>query len=1729
MLNQFYNYLSDKLIQFFQGQSLEGGERYYLQFEDEKQVSDLYKVLKTKDIAADFDYQHKLGSPYSTFSLNFGEFRVVVAATIENVTPDFLVTLRNEVGEQKDKWSKTALLSICHETLDSIRGGSSDLQKEGLPFHVKSITKNLKKEIENSILSKSEKEVAQFYLNQKLEDMILQPALWDFAEVLALLSQGKIKKEDYPNLGVFYDENLEQYTPSQIRKRLQENHEFFEKIQHFHEYENLSQQLEKLFDERGVTRLKKEDWKEESFVFIKESNERNQPVRKPLGYIGSNKTITKDNLIYWDKAQQETKSGLRKRHIIIFNPEKYEGIEIDFEFDQTLKKEFIHIKNRDICTVSGKKLKLNIPTNKDEVTFQKVVYTHENDSKSKYEFHIAIVGCVSEVLQGIKTYYEINVKEKQIIINNKGEAIVFGQNIESPTEIVLDEDDLTVAVSSHMEGIKISSLSPAWGDGILSFYLALNDTKIPFVAKDLIIRSAPVLGKRIWKLKREYQAHFQYVNKKLQQGTREYYPRDEFKEFLEYEQLWIQNGYKFALKSISGLEEIPLELPVNLLNAYLSLVSFYRENNLLPSLAYMDQTLLQLSREYLQAFNDEISSIEENKIPSDNQLSILKLGTVEETGQILLTPLHPINVAYQVAINEHIGNEEIETHILDRLQPHNLLPYMYGNNDELFRPLMVSDAWEWTTYQPVKKVAVGQSNEFLAKVIEEKVIQFVDHFNYLFVPEAKSPLKINVIQISNDEEVLKGFINYLKKQIEKNGPQKVVPIEVALFNGVDVISSFEQFSLLDDVNEVQDKYKISFESKNIDPVDLLRIIREKIHYYKLSDEGEYQYAHISFYKMNTQDAEAKDNMDEIETGLSLNGLLSSVTSVAGRKDYRTGFGTKNVLLNENLLIKTAKSINELASNLEKGGVNPYLKNKSIVTRTSAMREEVLDKLYDSSYWVTFIDPNVGLDFFQKSKRELLVIHYSDQFNSSDQYVAITVTDKANQYRNVIKQYLQENKVTARNENIDDAIRAFNTINGEWLLRVIGSKGHFSREKVSIISAIKYSLSYFYHPNIVWVPISLEEILRVSGAVKLSKSEGVFTAKNLGVKGSHSDDLLLIGLEITDEDKLYLHYYPIEVKIGINQDSVITKAKDQIRKTKYLLDKELRKTDEEGKRVFTNKFFRNFFIQLFLANSQKFIMNNIWPESSYKVIDKVKARLLNDDYEVGHHLTPYIGNGAVLSFRKEATWRSSKIEENVLILELTEEDAYTGVVEEIEVIKGRIQSGNTDIRKSILLSNRHSDGVIDEDYDDSLSTLETDKPSSKEDDNEFLPTDKIEGNDKPINKDVVEIEIPIIKPKPSKELSKVRVLLGNAEGSTKDVYWEYGHPQLANRHILISGKSGQGKSYFIQCMLMELCSQGISSIIFDYTDGFKKSKLEPEFKEQLGDKIEQFLVARDKFPINPFKRNQKELDEDEYIQEDFSDVAERMKSVLASIYKDLGIQQQNAIYQAIMRGMSKHGDNMNLEKLREELDQDTSGPAKTALSQLNPMIDKNPFNHIKQYDWAELEEKQGKVFIIQLAGFTRDVQLMITEFILWDLWYYKLQYGRQNIPLPVILDEAQNLDHGEKSPSAKVLTEGRKFGWSGWYATQFLKGLLSTDEISRLQMASHKIYFAPPDSEISSIASVLSHDANSRKEWEKALASLHKGQCISYGPMLMEDKSLKQVKPIIIDIATLTERIKRMNP
>ncbi|WP_099353724.1 DNA phosphorothioation-dependent restriction protein DptH [Fredinandcohnia onubensis] len=1729
MLNQYYKYLSDVLLKFFKETEIKPGDRFYLQLDTHGEVEELVEVFKNHEDAIPFTYQHNMGEPYSTFGININNVNLVFANTSSNVKPDFLVTLRNQVGEQQGVWEKTALFSIVSEQLDSIEGGSSNLQKEGMPLHPSSLFQQLKTDIEKSNLTSTEVIILLDNLKRLMDDHFFQQVtLLDFEEIFEVLSKGKVEDKDYKKFGLFKDNELSTLKGNKLNDRLMKNRELFEYVQKVHDFGgSLDEELGQKFTQKGVQELKKEDWAEESFSdiarFAEEKIKESKKTKVELKKISIDK-----ELVIWDRALSETSAGQRKRQIIIFNPNQEESVSLHVNFEiegsevKSLSKEFFTIsKGSDVTLNVGKiNATFEIPASKDKTTFIKIAYKHEGKASLGSEFHIAIFPCNEVTLKDLKTKYFVNVSNNCLELESDIEEIKFGDGYNSESIEIVSADEI-IQIPEDTEITLIPQPEAFDDDDQLLITVEDNGCRIPIRLKNDLPEATPITGMRIWKMKREEAKDFKFQNNRLMIGNNEYYTHKEYKTFFEWEQKWVENNIQSAILDSEEVVPVSLELNEDLREAYSRFIQYFRINSI-PSLCYYSDELKKRAQDYLQEYLRQIKSFEEGKAPGNKGRNLNKLGVMVAANEVYFTPFHPIVVAYQLYLTEKVGQEPIDNMILSRLKPDSLIPFIYNDHDQLYKPDSQSHAPEWIRFKPVREVTVSDASQYLAKVVHEKITQFEEHFEFLFLSDSKAPLQLNVVNITNDKEILRGIVNWIIEKIEEKGPDELKPVEVSLYMDISQQSAFDEFSRMEKLEQVKSYLNINLKSSKYDESDILRFIRENLFYFKHSnDEKSYRYGHISFYKMHAQQHRAHLPMKDMVTGISLDGVFSTVPSMKGEENYRSGFGIKGCQIDDNILLQTAFFANELAANMFNGGNDTYKKGEGIVSRTDIEDEETLSKIFDASYWVTFIDPSVDLEFFQKYDRNLVVIHYNDQFTSSSRYDAITVTDKSNQFNSVIKEILVNKDIEVTEENIVNTIKAFNTFNGEWLLRIAGSKGHFDREKLSIISAIKYSLAYFNHPKILWVPISLEEILRVAGAVSLNKREGVFTAKNLGVTGKHSDDLLLVGLE--HGDTLKLHYYPVEVKIGNNPSGVFEKAKEQIYNTRKLFDNEL--IYKDGKKTFKNQFYRNFFAQIFIANAKKIKQSELWDEGDYKLSEEIIEKLLSDDYEVSTDLKSLIGEGAIISFQKDAYLRTSSLEDNVTILNLTLHDGFEGIVKSIQNLTEKIQTGKTDFVKERLISYNYKYERSSEQETNFEEKIDHVSQDNEESDLNIIDSSNLDNKQTTVVVDENDgIELPNDNERTdSTPLEKVRILIGKALNSNKQIYWEYGNKNLANRHLLISGNSGQGKTYFMQCLLLEKAKQGISSIVIDYTEGFLPNQLEPEFVEYLGNNLKQSVVYNERFPINPFKRNVRDIGGLTF-PENETDVAERIKSVFGAVYSTLGIQQLNAIYEATINGLHKYGDSMDLQKLKLELEEEGSNYAKTALSQIRPLIDRNPFNNSSELDWKEIIESDGQVFVIQLTGYPRDVQLMITEFILWDLWNYAVRNGNKNIPMPVVMDEAQNLDHTENSPSARILQEGRKFGWSAWYATQFLKSQLDASELARLQMASEKVYFAPPDQEVSYIAGSLSYNPNDKKEWEKKLSSLKKGQCIVNGPVLDDRGELTQPIVTVVNITPLWERI-----
>ena len=98
MLNEFYKYIANNTVSFFQGRAdtIRPGERYCLKLDTEEMVQGVDQALREKTLADHIQGKYHYGNVYDTFTIIISaNVEVVVASKINGMTDDFLATLRN--------------------------------------------------------------------------------------------------------------------------------------------------------------------------------------------------------------------------------------------------------------------------------------------------------------------------------------------------------------------------------------------------------------------------------------------------------------------------------------------------------------------------------------------------------------------------------------------------------------------------------------------------------------------------------------------------------------------------------------------------------------------------------------------------------------------------------------------------------------------------------------------------------------------------------------------------------------------------------------------------------------------------------------------------------------------------------------------------------------------------------------------------------------------------------------------------------------------------------------------------------------------------------------------------------------------------------------------------------------------------------------------------------------------------------------------------------------------------------------------------------------------------------------------------------------------------------------------------------------------------------------------------------------------------------------------------
>lgn len=1714
---QLYKYIANLIVDFFQSQKIAPGDRFNLYLEEISHVEGLYAALRNENDTKPFSFTHPDGDgEYNTYTINIDDTAVIVSSSA-NASEDYFTMLRNQVADQQGIFELKAILILFSGKLDSLLGGSGSLIKEGMPLHYQSFKQRLEKDIVSSSFDNHEKLILSQVLYRKTKSVVEDNnSIFDYAQVIECLVNEEINTENYNSLGLFPHEELSSISEAKTQKQLlQLNFDLFEKMENMHLHGNPEVELERIVSERGRQELTKSDWGSNDFNQVNDWKEAKETKVAPKfqEVLGSDAFRT-----IWSRPDGSGEAGKRSNNLIVFNPHQEYPYELELKFDEFIRKEGVEVrKGKDHIkpSCSGYSLKLEID-GKDEASPFSIVLYRDPDSGKLYKFKILQVHSEEALFKQFENSYLISNKANPHLMLDEAEELVFNYGVGNAVSESL-EIERSYRVIPDNE-LKLHVDYAAITEDVVPFKIDVEGTEIDIAIKPESEPPKPIQGIDVWKNKREFATNFRFEQTeetlKLLFRNNERTVRGRFRKNLLLESHMINSDH-FSWMEYSDQELRPHELHLSdrLKNAFNALRIEYRDckDEILPSLVYLKDDFKTLAENYVSVFLEELIEIQENSPLSLQKKGLMWLGVVQERygeGLIKHSPLHPLNVAYQLYLNDRLKGEKVYDAILKRLNPMNLVPFL-ENKGKVYTPVDSNDSPEWICYTEYLESEQAVPKSYVTKLITDKIVDFTHNFNFLFSQSSYSPIIINVINLGDCREVVQGIFEYYRTFLNKHKthrPDELLPIDVNIYGSQKLVTKFEELTFYDRVEDVEEHIEVKLKTSNFEKEDLLNAFLEKVKFFSKpfpKEQEEYEYAHITFYQFDRNKIKRNTNKtSDIKSGISMDGLMADVPSVPIGQTYRSGFGIKYIEDNRPKLVKVADLYNALV-NVADSGEN-FERNKAICSAIDFEVKAQLEKLYSNSQWVTYIDPKVDLDFF-KEKEDLVIIHYSDQYNNSSGYDAITVSSKTDQYSFIVGEFLEKNHVQySDKEDTLKVINFFNAINGDWLLKLIRQDSQFPREKISLLSGIKSALTFLYHPNITWVPVSLEEILRISGSAGLKMAEGPFSATNLGYDDlSYSDDLLMIGLE-NRQGRLKMHLFPMELKIG--GSNLVKKGLEQGERTAKLLRLHLTKID------FFGEFNRNFFGKLALTGAEKMHLYKIWEGQDWvKVINEYRGDLLNNNFDIATELDEKYGKFGLLIFQSGNAKRELKRENDYVLGVLLESDGYNFLIKSIDELIQLFHETQTSIKKENLL----------------ISCLNADQlESSSFKSTHVSAPEEVETAPTPLLEEVEEIKT---APKSNQaNVNGIEVLFGTNLNDGSKVVWEPNNTdKVMHTNTGIIGTMGTGKTQFTKSLIAQLTwnaehnigDEPLGILIFDYKGDYIKEDFVKSTNAKVYDPYH--------LPYNPLALDGTPQSKPMLPLHTANDIKETISNAF-----NLGNIQKQRLRDAIVEAYETKGiykgkrDTWTIPAptIQDVCDIFMSGE-NVAQDSLYAAI-----SNLQDFEIFEPSVKKTKslydlidgVVVINLSGYDESIQNLIVAITL-DAFYTqmqtnghsqieKLEDGRllRQVKKMILVDEADNFLSKNFNSIKKILKEGREFGVGTVLSTQFLNHF-STGENDYsnyiLTWVIHRVNEIKTK-EVESLFTIESRDQ--RDNLFKTIKSLEKHHSIvnlaGSGPVYTKDKA-----------------------
>lgn len=673
MSNGFYKYIVKQIVKMFQNRIdlLREGERFCLKLDTAQMVEETDKTLREylaeNSICGTYSYKNV----YSTYTLKLDLGKeVVIAAKTAGMTDDFLATLRNADLTE----SKYPILMITDSPNDSILSGTIDLGSAGMPFHPKELSSSILSDVNSQQLSIVNQVIVESELERKAKDQYAdKSSLFEYRDVLTVLDRGFVSDEDFARFLLLIDKHITSTDKEKIRDRIKQNRKHFSRIDHVVRHGNISYDLCEEYDDALLKRIadnKKEGhwYKDITLDEVLSSAEKvKQRQDNPL-------TIENDDIIAYYQSpieylfppdelmlirnEGETKANQRKKNIIIYNPDNKEKVSFQVQTNITLRQSYINTSNSVSFETSGKKLIFSIPA--IGCSSGRIIITDPNNN-IKYDLKICVVCVNAGFFDSIRTAYSIEFRngnkkmflsvsgiDNSLQINPEAEEILDPLLIRDGSEyscsykqrLVLLMDDDSIDINQGFCVISINS-------GAASIPIKIYDSKF---------KAEEITGTKAFLLKHQTKQSFEYCagkNPRLIIGTREFFVKQSnpFTRLLWIEDKIVQ-GSMFAASIKNGdISKSEISLPATIQTAYMNLIAYLQKHRTLPSLVFYNEEYSRLATEYVDAYRKTIHSISTGRTLSNQDSSLLSLGCIFDESIIMLSPLHPLNVQYQLTLN----------------------------------------------------------------------------------------------------------------------------------------------------------------------------------------------------------------------------------------------------------------------------------------------------------------------------------------------------------------------------------------------------------------------------------------------------------------------------------------------------------------------------------------------------------------------------------------------------------------------------------------------------------------------------------------------------------------------------------------------------------------------------------------------------------------------------------------------------------------------------------------------------------------------------------------------------------------------------------------------------------------------------------------------------------------------------------------------------------------------